>query len=428
MAPEVLLSDGRGLRKVETPVTLRLGVHQVRAMKIEWFISTKVRDVLAHPKTGIAWARGGFVANSDGVDPDRFDGDFTNRKRCGRHGGVEKVEIPELTKRACAALEDDEGTPNAPLGLTQWIIEDPSAEPFASLERAIREHAISGLEPLSGATKETYTALHGLADETIDMSRGKKDKVMRVKLFYPKYKYGNDGGAKHGMCMAAALLRDKCPGCHNAPVVTVAKCNAMPDYIKSFASNLLDATERAESPDGDATERAESPGGLICKLDSINSALVNLYLRQSGSTVLGRHYDSPHIFARPIYTLRLLRPATLSFVTGGLRLNVPYLTEDRPHVKKCAYPIYFDIPLPRGCLTEMSGFAANVLEHCVRLTADDGPTASLVLRHIHESLLGDAWVASNSVARKPGVPAEGTFPSTGAVTNNKRSRECSDSD
>ena len=94
-------------------------------------------------------------------------------------------------------------------------------------------------------------------------------------------------------------------------------------------------------------------------------------------------------------------------------------------MRRCDYPIYFDIPLPCSCLTEMSGFAANVLEHCVRLT-DDGPTASLVFRHIHESLLGPVWVANNSVAREPGVLAEGTSPSTAAARKCKRNRECSD--
>ena len=76
----------------------------------------------------------------------------------------------------------------------------------------------------------------------------------------------------------------------------------MPGYIKSFASDLLHATERAESSDG-----------RICKLDSINSALVNLYLHKSGSTALGRHYDSPHIFKRPILSLRLFNACELSF-------------------------------------------------------------------------------------------------------------------
>ena len=101
---------------------------------------------------------------------------------------------------------------------------------------------------------------------------------------------------------------------------------------------------------------------------------------------------------RPIYTLRLLREATLSFVTGGLRMNTPYLRHDGKSAKQDDYPIYFDISLPRGCLTEMKGFAANVLEHCVRVDGDE-PTASLVLRHIHESLLGSAWLDNNRVTR-----------------------------
>ena len=337
--------------------------------------------------------------------------------------------MPELTERAREALEKDEDKPNTPLGLTQWVFEDPSAKPFARLEDEMRR-----LVPLSGATKETYTAQHGLEANTIDVnySRGGKPSLSRVKLFYPKYGYGSDGGAKHGMCKAAPIPQNqKCQGCKNKADVTVAECNDMPKYITCFATDLLHATERPVSPDADATERAESSDGRICKLKSINSALVNLYLKPvAGTSLLKRHYDSPHIFARPIYTLRLLEPATLSFATGGMR-NVEYLTKDsmvkangketgEVRIPMRAYPIYFDIPLPRGCLTEMSGFAANVLQHFVRQTADAVPTASLVLRHIHKSLLDEKWVTSNSVLRE-GVPAEGTFPTTG----NKRSRECS---
>ena len=70
------------------------------------------------------------------------------------------------------------------------------------------------------------------------------------------------------------------------------------------------------------------------------------------------------------------------------------------------FPIYFEVPLLPGCLTEMDGFSAKALQHAVLPGDEPGRTVSLVLRNIHASLLtnnanGDDWCENNSIRRTP---------------------------
>jgi site-specific DNA-cytosine methylase len=95
----------------------------------------------------------------------------------------------------------------------------------------------------------------------------------------------------------------------------------------------------------------------------------------AGNIGLSGHYDATHLFERPIWSLRLLHDAELRFVLGGAGQTC-YSKE---------VPPLASIPLKRGAVTVMYGFAARGPMHQVHV--DRTPTASLVIRTVHEALL-----------------------------------------
>jgi len=382
---EVLLTTEKGgLSKTTQPVELNIGGERVNAMKHVWYINEDVYDTLMNPQHGIAWALHEAVAPR-GIDQGRCEGEFVSRGQKRRHGGSEK-EVPTLTSAVRDVLLQTAAPGWRYLGLTQYEL-DTSNSMFTDLEDKVRKIAEDPrCKEATGA--EQVLRENGVGGvNTVDISASKESAVARIKCLWPKYQYGKGGGCKHGMCSPAALPdgATKCKACGNSPQVTVGGCDNMPTWVKSFALDLMHATT--------------ADGEKVCKLSDINAALLNIYLKNQGSSYgLGRHFDSPHIFDRPIYTLRFLRPGVLSFVPGGLRQNA--LAVMPPNPRSAGFPIYFEIPLSRGCLTEMTGFAANVLQHCVRFGDEVGASASLVLRHIHTSLLTPAWLSQNEARRK----------------------------
>ena len=108
----------------------------------------------------------------------------------------------------------------------------------------------------------------------------------------------------------------------------------------------------------------------------LNSSLVNLYLDGgAGNIGLSGHYDATHLFERPIWTVRLLNDAELRFVLGGAGQTCYSKT----------VPALASIPLKRGAITVMYGFAARGPMHQVHV--GNTPTASLVIRTVHPALL-----------------------------------------
>ncbi|EDO40086.1 predicted protein [Nematostella vectensis] len=90
--------------------------------------------------------------------------------------------------------------------------------------------------------------------------------------------------------------------------------------------------------------------GIVPK-DFINSAVINDY--QPGGCIVS-HIDPMHIFDRPIVSCSFFSSCTLSF---GCKFSFkPIRTTD---------PI-LSLPLPRGCVTALSGYAADEITHCVR--------------------------------------------------------------
>ena len=246
---------------------------------------------------------------------------------------------------------------------------------------------VGGIErwlPASSSAAEAARALQQRFQPTqMDLTPGPKEmlkQLSRAKVFFPRYGYG-ETDCQHGLCPPAPLPRGvKCPSCGHIPDIEVEGCGDMPVEVRGLAQALMDATV-----DGQA----------LCKLNSINSGLVNFYERPSGTTHLGLHFDSPHHFEQPIYSIRLSGRARLAFCACHCGQGA-YGTEGS---KRADFPIHFEVPLLPGCLTEMSGFAARALKHAVLPDKEAGRTVSVVLRHIHESLLTPQWLANNKITR-----------------------------
>ena len=159
--------------------------------------------------------------------------------------------------------------------------------------------------------------------------------------------------------------------------MTASGCNDMPEWLAQLARTVL-----------------EMP--VVEGLDCINQVVINAYLKQ-GAKLLG-HYDSPHLFRRPIVSLRLLSACELSFGTFPCPSFISKAVNGRSEK-----PRLFAIPLPRGAITRMEGFAARAVRHGI-MPVEEGPTASIIFRQVHEKLLmqteeDQAWLERNRIAR-----------------------------
>ena len=119
------------------------------------------------------------------------------------------------------------------------------------------------------------------------------------------------------------------------------------------------------------------------------SAILNVY-NKSGGKLLA-HFDSPHLFERPITALSLFSGKILSFGAKGFGM--------RPQ------EIHYDVDMPRGAITIMERFAANKVNHGVKPVTEK--VASLLLRRMHPSLLGEDWCAQNTVQVNPSLDSPG---------------------
>lgn len=106
--------------------------------------------------------------------------------------------------------------------------------------------------------------------------------------------------------------------------------------------------------------------GIIPK-DFINSAVINNYL--PGGCIVS-HIDPPHIFERPIVSASFFSDCALSF---GCRFTFQPIRASEPVYK---------LPLRRGQVTLMSGYAANDITHCVRPQDVRSRRAVVILRKV----------------------------------------------
>lgn len=99
----------------------------------------------------------------------------------------------------------------------------------------------------------------------------------------------------------------------------------------------------------------------------INSVVINDY--QPGGCIVS-HIDPPHLFDRPIISVSLMSNGALSF---GCKFNFKPITVTEPLL--C-------LPLPRGVVTLLSGYAADKITHCIRPQDTINRRAVILLRRI----------------------------------------------
>ncbi|GFO38906.1 RNA demethylase alkbh5 [Plakobranchus ocellatus] len=133
--------------------------------------------------------------------------------------------------------------------------------------------------------------------------------------------------------------------------------------------------------------------------DFVNSAVINDY--KPGGCIVS-HIDPPHIFERPIASVSFFSESALSFgckfTFKPIRVSKPVLT----------------LPLSRGCVTLLSGYAADHITHCIRPEDVTARRAVIILRRVRED------------APRLEVPTEMSSPSRKRIIPSLYN--CSDSD
>ncbi|KAL3876434.1 hypothetical protein ACJMK2_034283 [Sinanodonta woodiana] len=101
----------------------------------------------------------------------------------------------------------------------------------------------------------------------------------------------------------------------------------------------------------------------------INSAVINDYL--PGGCIVS-HIDPPHIFERPIISVSFYSDCALSF---GCKFTF------RPI--RVSEPVLW-LPVARGCVTLLSGYAADEITHCIRPEDVKERRAVIILRRVRD--------------------------------------------
>ncbi|KAF5269578.1 hypothetical protein FQR65_LT05916 [Abscondita terminalis] len=135
----------------------------------------------------------------------------------------------------------------------------------------------------------------------------------------------------------------------------------------------------------------------VVEADFINSAVINEY--QPGGCIVS-HIDPSHIFDRPIISVSLFSDSALCF---GCKFEYKPIRSSEPILR---------LPLPRGVVTSLSGFAANNITHCVRPEDTPSYRAVILLRRVRpdaprllqlSTLLTDSsfnLISTNTLKRK----------------------------
>ncbi|CAE1328498.1 ALKBH5 [Acanthosepion pharaonis] len=126
----------------------------------------------------------------------------------------------------------------------------------------------------------------------------------------------------------------------------------------------------------------------------INSAVINDYL--PGGCIVS-HVDPPHIFDRPIVSVSFFSDCTLCF---GCKFSFKPIRVSEP---------VLSLPLDRGCVTVLSGYAADEVTHCIRPQDVVARRAVIILRRVFPSAPRLRLDAFHSTAHKRskfnGLPA-----------------------
>ncbi|KAK2146213.1 hypothetical protein LSH36_624g01079 [Paralvinella palmiformis] len=102
----------------------------------------------------------------------------------------------------------------------------------------------------------------------------------------------------------------------------------------------------------------------------VNSAVINDY--KPGGCIVS-HIDPPHIFERPIISVSFLSDCLLCF---GCRFFFKPIRVSRPVLA---------LPIERGCVTLISGYAADEITHCIRPEDVIQRRAVVILRRVRDN-------------------------------------------
>jgi len=170
---------------------------------------------------------------------------------------------------------------------------------------------------------------------------------LRVKYFFGEgYTYGQQLQNKN---LEGEKQKLKGPG--NERLYPVGEVDPIPDWV----------IELVVKPIEDA--------GIV-KKGWINSAVINDY-RPGGCIV--SHIDPPQLFHRPIITASFYSESALSF---GCKFTFKPLRASTPIVQ---------VPVWRGCVLTMEGFAADDITHCIRPEDTEERRAVVILRHVPDT-------------------------------------------
>ena len=119
----------------------------------------------------------------------------------------------------------------------------------------------------------------------------------------------------------------------------------------------------------DMVEKKIVDAGIVPK-NFINSAVINDY--QPGGCIVS-HIDPGHIFDRPIVSASFFSASSLcfgcKFSFKPIRTSVPVLS----------------LPISRGCVTVLSGYAADGITHCVRPQDVTERRVAIILRRVYDN-------------------------------------------
>ncbi|KAK0049286.1 RNA demethylase ALKBH5 [Biomphalaria pfeifferi] len=101
----------------------------------------------------------------------------------------------------------------------------------------------------------------------------------------------------------------------------------------------------------------------------VNSAVINDY--KPGGCIVS-HIDPPHIFERPIVSVSFFSESALSF---GCKFSFKPIRVSKP---------VLTLPMARGCVTLLSGYAADHITHCVRPEDIVSRRAVIILRRVRD--------------------------------------------
>ncbi|XP_028395345.1 RNA demethylase ALKBH5-like [Dendronephthya gigantea] len=118
----------------------------------------------------------------------------------------------------------------------------------------------------------------------------------------------------------------------------------------------------------DMVEKKVVEAGIVPK-NFINSAVINDY--QAGGCIVS-HIDPGHIFDRPIVSASFFSASSLCF---GCKFTFKPIRTSPP---------VLSLPISRGCVTVLSGYAADGITHCVRPQDVTERRAVIILRRVYD--------------------------------------------